>query len=165
MNYEIKELNLNMGKDEWEMYQDIPFKENGQTNDCFGLPYENFKDYLSKEISRKQNEVTYDDTPVITYIMYVNNYPVGLICLRTKIDENWLKWSGNFYYKVRKSERGKGYATKMLELAKEKFRKLNFKEIYGNSSAGNASSSGVIEANGVELLEEVNGSRYYKITL
>ena len=105
MNYELKELNLNMGKDEWEMYQDIPNGEFGQTNDCFGLPYEEFKNYLKREIARKQNEVTYDDTPAITYIMYVNNYPVGLICLRTKIDENWRKWSGNFYYKIRKSER------------------------------------------------------------
>ena len=46
MNYELKELNINMGKFEYEMYQDIPLKENGSTNLCNGLPYEVFKEYI-----------------------------------------------------------------------------------------------------------------------
>ena len=107
MNYILKELNLSMGKDVYDIYQDIPAKESGSTNDCFGLNFDEFPKYLEKEINRKNNKVTYDDTPTITYIMYVDNIPVGLICLRTEIDDNWMKWSGNFYYRVRLSERKK----------------------------------------------------------
>ena len=73
MNYYLKELDLNMGKDVYDMYQDIPAKESGSTNDCFGLNFDEFPKYLEKEINRKNNKVTYDDTPTITYIMYVNN--------------------------------------------------------------------------------------------
>ena len=165
MNYYLKELDLNMGKDVYDMYQDIPAKESGSTNDCFGLNFDEFPKYLEKEINRKNNKVTYDDTPTITYIMYVDNNPVGLICLRTELDDNWMKWSGNFYYRVRLSERHKGYGTKMLELALEEFRKLGFEEVYGQSSAGNIGSAKVIENNGGILLNENNGTRYYKIIL
>ena len=165
MNYYLKELNLKMGKDVYEMYQDIPAKESGSTNECFRLSYDEFPKYLEKEISRKNSKVTYDDTPTITYIMYVNNDPVGLICLRTEIDDNWMKWSGNFYYRVRLSERNKGYGTKMLKLALDEFRKLGFKEVYGQSSAGNIGSAKVIEKNGGILLDEKDGTRYYKIIL
>lgn len=69
MKYELKELNVDMGIAEYEMYQNI-------------------SEY---------------DTPTITYIMYVNDVPIGYICIRTKIDDNWKKWSGNFYYAIRRN--------------------------------------------------------------
>lgn len=161
----LKELNNDMGKKEYEMYQDIPAKESGSTNECYGLPYEKFKEYIQKEIDRKNNKVTSEDTPTITYIMYVDDNPVGIICLRTQIDENWKKWSGNFYYIIRKSERNKGYGTMILKLALEEFRKLGFKEVYGQSSKGNIASAKVIENNGGIFLNENDGTRYYKIII
>ena len=163
--FELVELNLDMGIDEYNMYQDIPRHESGSENDCFGIPYSDFKDYLKKEIDRKNNEVTYDDTPTISYIMYVDGVPVGLICLRTKLDDNWMKWSGNFYYRVRKSCRNKGYGTKMLSLALKEFKKLGFSVVYGQSSKGNEYSRKVIENNGGIFLRENNGTRYYKIII
>lgn len=154
-----------MGKLEYEMYQDIPAKESGSTNLCYGLPYDIFPNFLENQIVRKYQNISYYDTPTIIYIMYVESRPVGIIGLRTKIDDNWKKWSGNFYYVVRLSERRKGYATKMLELALDEFRKMGFKEVYGNASAGNISSAKVIENNGGILLSEEEKTRYYKIFL
>ena len=165
MNCYLKELNLDMGKDVYEMYQDIPAKESGSTHDCFGLSFDKFPKYLEKEINRKYNKVTFDDTPTISYIMYDNNKPIGLICLRTEIDDNWMKWSGNFYYRIRLSERKKGYGTKILTLALDEFKKMGFKEVYGQSSNGNIGSAKVIENNGGILLDEKYGTRYYKIVL
>ena len=79
--------------------------------------------------------------------------------------KNWIKWSGNFYYKIRLSERKKGYGTKILSLALEEFKKMGFKEIYGQSSKGNVGSAKVIENNGGILVDEKDGTRYYKIVL
>ena len=163
--FELKELKEKLTNELYDMYQDIPDGENGQTNKAYGLNKDEFKEFVKEQINRKNNEITLDDTPTITYVMYVNNLPVGYICLRTKIDDNWKKWSGNFYYQIRKSERKKGYATKMLQLALIKFKELGFNEVYGNSSNGNIASSKVIENNGGIFLEEINGSRYYKIDL
>lgn len=53
MKYELKQLNMNMGKSEYEMYQDIPLKESGSTNLCNGLPYVVFKTYFETQIARK----------------------------------------------------------------------------------------------------------------
>lgn len=163
--YELKELNMNMDLSEYEMYQDIPSKESGSTNLCKCLPYDVFKNYLELQIARKYQNISKYDTPTITYIMYVDNNPVGYICLRTKIDDNWKKWSGNIYYAIRISERRKGYATKMMELAIKELKKMNYEEIYCQSSVGNIGSSKVIENNGGIFLNEENGTRYYKIIL
>lgn len=165
MNYELKELSENMGRDVYEMYQDIPKEENGQSNSCNGLSYDEYKEYIKNEILRKNNRVTYDDTPTITYIMYVDNYPVGVICLRTELDDNWKRWSGNVYYKIRLSERYKGYGTKMLSMALDILKNLGFKEVFVNASPNNIGSAKVIENNGGILLEEVNASKYYEIIM
>ena len=165
MKYELKELNIDMGVSEYEMYQDIPLKEPGSTNLCNGLPYEVFKNYLESQLARKYQNISKYDTPTIAYILYINSIPVGYICIRTKIDNQWKKWSGNFYYTVRLSERKKGYGTKMLKLALNEFKKLGLKEIYGQSSSDNYASEKVIENNGGILLEEIGGTRYYKIEL
>ena len=166
MLYELKELSLDLlNKDLYDMYQDIPNGDNGQTNDAFGLNEDEFKDFIIKQINRKNNKVTFDDTPTITYIMYVENKPVGFICLRTEIDDNWMKWSGNFYYQVRLSERRKGYATKMLELGLNELKKIGFDVVYGQSSAGNIGSAKTIENNNGIFIKENEGTRYYKILL
>ena len=110
--------------------------------------------------------ISYYDTPTILYIMYVNDKPVGYIGLRTKINDEWKEWSGNFFYTVRLSERKKGYCTKMLELALDEFKKLGLKEIYGNSSSGNIGSEKVIQNNGGILIrEDEYGRKFYKIIL
>lgn len=165
MKYELKELSMNMGISEYEMYQDIPLKESGSTNLCKGLSYEVFKNYLESQLARKYQNISEYDTPTVTYIMYVNDVPVGYICIRTKINDQWKKWSGNFYYVIRLSERKKGYGNKILKLALNEFKKLDFQEIYGQSSSGNIASAKVIENNEGILLEEIDGTRYYKIKL
>lgn len=147
MLYQLKELNINMGKLEYEMFQDIPSKESGSTNLCKGLPYEVFKQYLESQMARKYQKISCFDTPTDIFLFYVDEIPVGYIGLRTNINDEWKKWSGNFFYAVRLSERRKGYCTKMLELALEEFRKMNFKEVYSNSSAENIGSAKVIENN------------------
>lgn len=162
MNYELKELNLEMGKKEYEMYQDIPSKESGSTNLCKGLPYEVFNNYLESQIARKYQRISEYDTPTTIYIFYVNSIPVGYVGLRTMIDDNWKKWSGNIFYVIRQSERKKGYASKMLEMALKELEKFKIVPAFCQSSAGNIASAKVIEKNGGILLEEINGTRYYQ---
>ena len=76
-----------------------------------------------------------------------------------------MKWSGNFYYQVRLSERRKGYATKMLEIGLNELKKIGFDIVYGQSSAGNIGSAKTIENNNGIFIKENEGTRYYKILL
>ena len=165
MEFTLKELHMGMGQAEWEMYQDIPVKEPGSTNLCKGLPLEVFPAWLESQIARKYQRISYYDTPTTVCLMYADGIPVGYIGIRTEIDENWKRWSGNLYYTLRQSARGKGFGTKMLALALDKCREAGMTEVFANASAGNAASARVIEKNGGVLLEEVEGSRYYRIEL
>ena len=134
MKYELKEINLNMGKEEYDMYQDISSKELGSTNLCKGLPYEVFKSFLENEIAKQYQITSYYCTPTTINVFYVDDKPVGIIGIRTDIDENWKKWSGNFYYVIRMSERNKGYGTLMLHQALKILREKGFKKAYSNCS-------------------------------
>lgn len=165
MNYELKELHMGMGRAEWEMYQDIPVKEPGSTNLCKGLPLEVFPAWLESQIARKFQRISYYDTPTTVCLMYADGVPVGYIGIRTEIDEDWKRWSGNLYYTVRQSARGKGFGTRMAALALEKCRDMGMQEVYSNACDGNVASARVLEKNGGVLLEEVEGSRYYRIEL
>ena len=165
MNFELNELHMGMGQPEWEMYQDIPVKEPGSTNLCKGLPLEVFPAWLESQLARKFQRISYYDTPTTMYLLYADGIPVGYIGIRTEIDENWKRWSGNLYYTIRQSVRGKGYGTKMVALALEKCREMGMKEVFANASAGNAASARILEKNGGQLLEEVEGSRYYRFEL
>ena len=69
------------------------------------------------------------------------------------------------FKRIRLSERKKGYGTKILSFALEEFKKMGFKEVFGQSSKGNIASSKVIENNGGIFLDEIDGTKYYKILL
>ena len=165
MKSELKELNMAMDRLEYEMFQDIPVKEPGSTNLCRGLPFEVFKCYLETQMARKYQTVSRFDTPTVMYLLYADEIPVGYIGVRTQIDENWKIWSGNIYYTVRSSCRGRGYGRQMLKLALEECRRMGMEKVLINASAGNIASARVIEVNGGVLLRENQGSRYYEIVL
>ncbi|MDD3341013.1 MAG: GNAT family N-acetyltransferase [Bacilli bacterium] len=146
------------------MFQEIPAHESGATNLCHGISFKVFHSYLEQLISNKYLKINKYGTPTVTYIMYVNQYPIGYVGIRTAINEDWLKWSGNVYYSVRPSERNKGYATEMLSLGLLELKKLGFKEAYVQSAKENVGSSKVIEKNGGILLKD-DGTKYYKILI
>ena len=80
------------------------------------------------------------------------------------INDEWMKWSGNIYYAIRKTERGKGYGTAMLSEAIKVTKSFGMKQIFLQSSAGNIASQRVIEKNGGKLRHEDNGTHYYVIS-
>ncbi len=165
MNYYLKKVNLNIGKLEYDMYQEMPYEEPGATNEAFNTSFEEFKKYIVKLIEDENRILDNEGTPVITYIMYVDDFPVGDIGIRTKINEYYEKHSGNIFYKIRPSERNKGYGSKMLQLALEEARKLEFKEVKLQCKNKNMGSQKVIENNNGILIKEDDYSRYYKIIL
>ena len=53
----------------------------------------------------------------------------------------------------------------MLSLGLEKLKEMGFNEVYDQSSKGNIGSKKIIENNNGILLDEVEGTHYYKIKL
>lgn len=165
MNAYLRKIDLEMGELEYDMYQEIPKEEIGEENDANGLSYKQFRDFLLMKMAEENQELNEITTPRINYIMYVNDYPVGDIAIRPKLNDYWKKYSGNIGYKIRPSERKKGYGKLMLGLALENARKIGLTEVLLQCNNQNLFSKAVIESNGGCLITDDGKSFKYAIKL
>lgn len=87
-----------------------------------------------------------------THTLYLaiddNKRIIGAIGLRWKEVPTLMKFGGLIGYSIRPSERNKGYATKMLQLALEEFKKINKEKVLITCKDFNFASKKVIEKNG-----------------
>lgn len=124
-----------------------------------------FKPFLESQIAKKYQTTSQYCTPTINYIFNVNDKPVGVVGIRTDIDDNWKKWSGNFFFVVRLSERNKGYGTIMLRYALNELKKIGLSKVYGICSKLNAFSYKTMENNDAILIDENDSTKYYEFNL
>ena len=102
MKFKLELLEYNMGKDLYDMYQDIPKEELGSYNKFFGCPINTFNDEL---IKTKENEKVIEDnlnTTTNRYILFVDDYPVGEFGIRTTLNDFWINKGSQVFYKIRK---------------------------------------------------------------
>jgi predicted acetyltransferase len=80
---------------------------------------------------------------------------LGTIRIRHDLTPELTIVGGHIGYDVRPSERGKGFACRMLELALDKARRLGLRRVLLTCSKANAASAAVILHNGGRLENEV----------
>lgn len=118
--------------------------------ETFEVWYKAFQDNLKEETVRPGL------VPATTYLAFNNdNRLVGMIDIRHKLNDYLLNYGGNIGYSIRKSERKKGYATEMLELALKECIKLKIKEVLITCDKENVASAKTIINNGGKLENEV----------
>lgn len=165
MKYEIRNISIDMGQKEFDMYQDIPKEEVGSSNIIKGKTFEEFKEILKKY----KNEETVINKEINSttnrYIFYADGEPIGEIGIRTTLNDFWLKRGSQIFYKIRENMRNQGYGTKMLELALIECRKLGMAKVCLNCNNQNIASKRVIEKNGGKLLFNYGESSRYEILL
>ena len=137
-----------INQDLYEMYQDIPYEEVGSTNKLNGVSYEEFLNISKKYIEEETNINKELNTTTIRYILCINDLPVGEVGIRTINNDFWKNKGSQIYYKIRKSQRGKGYGNTILNLALKEAKKLGFKRIRINCDNKNIASKKVILKNG-----------------
>lgn len=155
----LVKINTNMGRLEYEMYQDIPYREIGSKNDICGKDYSAFQNYLEQCI---QNETipnsNFHDATTNRYIYYVDDYPIGEVGIRTSLNDFWINKGSQLFYKVRVSERRKGYGMRMMKLALEECKKLGFEQVRVNCNDMNYGSQKLILNNGGKI--DINQRNY-----
>ena len=134
-------------KNLYEMYQDIPSNEIGSTNELNGISYEDFLNICKRYIKEETNINDNLNTTTLRYILYDNNIPIGEVGIRTTINEFWTNKGSQIYYKIRLSQRGKGYGNIILNLALKETKKLGFKQIRINCDNDNVASKKIILKN------------------
>ena len=101
--------------------------------------------------------------PCKTYLCIEDNRLVGMVNIRYSLNEYCFNYSGNIGYSVRKSERKKGYATEILNLALTELKKKGINRVLMTCNKSNIASSKVIIKNGdtvtpyAELLDPTTG--------
>ena len=161
----LRKININIGYDEYMMYQEIPSKENGAINNLHGTSLNEFYKLVTERVNEEFAKFNKETTPRISYIMYDNEEPIGEVAIRPKLNDYWMKVSGNIGYKIRPSKRNMGYGNKILSLAIEECKKMNMKEIYLQCYSYNIVSRKVILKNNGKLLETINDIEIYKVVI
>ena len=93
--------------------------------------------------------------PAEQYIaVNVENKIIGMLNLRKNLNEFLLQSAGHIGYSVAPSERRKGYATQMLQLALQEAAKYGLTKVLITCTDHNLGSIGVIENNG-GVLEDI----------
>lgn len=90
------------------------------------------------------------------YLFYVDEKLIGMINLRHELNDMLEKTGGHIGYSVIKCERNKGYATKMLNFALQKYREIKIQNVFITCDLNNIASAKVIEKNGGILENIIN---------
>lgn len=150
----LRKLDDKMSHAEYKMYRAIPAEEIGWENPAHHMIYDEWYDFLQKKIAEEFDEII----PRITYIMYLEEYPIGIISLGLKMTKD-----GNISYCIRPICRGKDLGEKMLGLAIQEAKKLGVATLCGNADKHNITSWKTMEKCGFEFVGETDwGSRQYK---
>ena len=131
-NIMLKQLSLDMGKPEYDMLQRIPAVENGFTNPAYNLSYDEYKEWLRITDNNSRGiDLPEDWIPYTTYVLYIDNVPVGYGRVRHSASEylETVVGAGNLGYGIAKGYRGKGYGSILFKELLEKCKEIGYKEI------------------------------------
>lgn len=151
MNVKLIPLSSCINKELYEMYQDIPASEIGSTNKLNGVNYDKFLNIMDAYILEETNINPESNTTTKRYILSVDNVFVGEVGIRTTLNDFWINKGSQIYYKIRVSERGKGYGNVILSLTLNEAKQLGFKKVRINCDNDNIPSKKIILKNGGKI--------------
>ena len=108
-----------------------------------------YEEWLNKLYNERNNiNLEEDRVPSSFYFLMMDNRILGSISIRHNLNNEMLKkFGGHIGYNIRPSERRKGYATIMLNLALEKCEALGLEDVMVTCKENNIGSAKTIENN------------------
>lgn len=145
----------------YELYMSFPENENGYMNNVYGYSYEQFLEWIEKKrnwsLGKNLPEGFVPDT---TYVLVDEDVYVGVFNLRHCLNDFLREGPGHIGYCISKKYRGKGYATKGLELTLTKAWQMCIHEVYMSVNKDNPASLRVQIKNGAYIHHE-NEKEYF----
>lgn len=161
----LKKLSLTDGIEIYTMLQEIASNDNGFHNKVCGMTFEQFKEWLIKELAVDNGELKDWMVPQTSYWLYDGSKPVGYGRIRHYLNDKLAETSGHIGYAVRSTERTKGYGNKILSLLLEECKMLNIEKVQIAANADNIASNKVILRCGGRLIRSSNQKNFYHIDL
>lgn len=159
----LKEINFDDIEKEYLFVREIPFDENGFTNQWHGCSRESFDEVVRKRIAySKGEELPEGYVPESFFYLWKEDEIVGEFRIRHFLCESLREGAGHIGYFIGKEYRGCGYATEGLRLTLEKARGIvPEEEIYLRVNKDNPASLAVMLKNGGRIDHE--GERVYYV--
>lgn len=155
MNFELKQLSPNDGRDCYILLQNIGEKENDFTNPVHNMSYKQFKDWLEEQDGWSHGENLPEGyVPQYCYWLYVDEKPVGFGKIRLGLTPQSRIEGGNIGCAIDPVHRGKGYATYFIALLLQKAQEMEIGEILITVKKYNYPSKVACEKNGCKVFKE-----------
>ncbi len=137
---------------------------NSNINGTGGMDIDNYDEWLEKTLSSHHGkELRKKYVPASTFFAVIEetNRIVGMVNIRHSLNKDLIdSGSGHIGYSVRPTERGKGYATRMLNMAITYARDvLNINDIFIGCNKTNLASRRVIEKNGGHFVRTIQDDK------
>ena len=167
----LRKLDADMGRAEYDMYRAIPAEEIGWENPAHHMTFAKWREYLQdligdefrEKVHPEHENLTYSET---SYIMYLEDYPIGLIKLKPRKNGGELDGWAEVSYVIRPVCRGTGLATTMLNLLKVEAQKRGVATLAAFANRHNVASWRTLEKCNFQLVRETEwGSKYYELVL
>lgn len=163
---ELRKLNLQDAKAQWEYTTNLPEDENGLTNSYHGVSYEEYIETVVPKLISYEHPNGMPDwfVPETYYYLWDGDKLVGEFRIRHYLTETLRNGAGHIGYSVKKDYRGKGYGTVGLKLTVEIAKMIiPENEIYLRVNKDNTASQRVMIKNGAYKAKEDDGHYYMRI--
>lgn len=154
---ELRKMNLQDIKEQWEYVTALPKDENGLTNPYEGITFEEYEVTVLPELMMYENPVGMPEwfVPETYYYLWDEQVLVGEYRIRHYLTEALKIGAGHIGYSIKKEFRGRGYGSKGLALALELAREIVPEdEIYLRVLKSNIPSFKAISSNGAYIAGE-----------
>lgn len=163
MKVELKQLDINMTEQEYGMLQGILDGENGFTNPAYNLSYEEYKNWLHDANNHSRGVgLPKGWIPYTTYILYIDDIPVGYGRIRHSSDEylETVVGAGNLGYGISKEYRRKGYGDILFKELLKKCKEHRYNEIKLFPLKTNEATVKIMIKNGGKIVGDFKGEKH-----
>lgn len=110
---ELRKMNLDDAKEQWEYVTALPENENGLTNPYHGVSYDEYVAVVLPKLMSHEHPVDMPDwfVPETYYYLWDEDKLVGEFRIRHYLTEVLRSGAGHIGYSIKKEFRGKGYAS------------------------------------------------------
>ena len=145
------------------MLQGVSAVENGFTNPAYNLSYDEYKEWLQITDNNSRGiDLPEDWIPYTTYVLYIDDVPVGYGRVRHSSSEymETVVGAGNLGYGIAKGYRGKGYGSVLFKELLKKCKEIGYKEIKLFPMKSNEPTVKIMLKNGGQIIGDFKDLKY-----
>lgn len=154
---ELRKMNFEDIKEQWEYVTALPTDENGLTNPYEGISFEEYENTVLPTLMMHEHPVNMPEgfVPETYYYLWDGQVLVGEYRIRHYLTEVLKNGAGHIGYSIKKEYRGKGYGTKGLAMTLDVAKGIVPEdEIYLRVLKNNLPSIRAIQKNGAYIAGE-----------